>query len=416
MHRLALSLASTALALLGIEAVVRLRLRLAGAPYSAAVAHAELAQVRSRARDPLPMPGRGTVRNPRSPHTVHPYLGYDLRTTREQLGAELARSSTGDPRDFLVVILGGSVAGIFAELGTPRLGELLAAHAGLAGREIRFLQLGRGAFKQPQQLLFLGYVLALGLRPAAVLEIDGFNEAALSCSNFGKGLHPLHPSYDQWIPLVQAAGMRNDLLEAFLEVREAKQALVSWTAPLLDSPLLRSAALGTYLLARTRAREGDYGATQAGYLAVLEANLFEPALLGPTFEGDARAAVEASIASWRECSILMAAICRTKGIPYMQVLQPTLHDPGAKPMTAEEREKGRIRDDWRQGVEIGYPRMRASAEELRAAGVSFHDFSFLFAEERESLYYDACHFAERGNVLLAEAIAPALLELLAAGH
>ena len=37
-------------------------------------------------------------------------------------------------------------------------------------------------------------------------------------------------------------------------------------------------------------------------------------------------------------------LCEPRGILYLHVLQPTLHDPGSKPITPEEQEKG-IGDD-----------------------------------------------------------------------
>jgi hypothetical protein len=64
------------------------------------------------------------------------------------------------------------------------------------------------------------------------------------------------------------------------------------------------------------------------------------------------------------------------------------------------------------GVRLGYPKLRAAGAELAAQGVPFLDASHVFADVQDTLYYDACHFDKRGNGLLAELLAPALLAAL----
>jgi hypothetical protein len=106
----------------------------------------------------------------------------------------------------------------------------------------------------------------------------------------------------------------------------------------------------------------------------------------------------------------MRAICAARSIDYLHVLQPTLHDEGAKPPTSEELKKGAISKTWLAGVREGYPRLRDAGTELRAAGIAFLDASRIFRDVRETLYYDACHFSRRGCEILCDAVVAALLD------
>ncbi len=145
------------------------------------------------------------------------------------------------------------------------------------------------------------------------------------------------------------------------------------------------------------------------------APLKDSPLLGPRFEGEGPEAIELAVELWREASQDIAALCARRGIAYLHVLQPTLHDPGAKRVSEDEIRTGGAAFEWIQGVRQGYPRLRAAGEALRAQGFPFWDASRLFAEVEETLYYDACHFNRKGNQILAMAVADAFLGSLA-GH
>ena len=77
---------------------------------------------------------------------------------------------------------------------------------------------------------------------------------------------------------------------------------------------------------------------------------------------------------------------------------------------AEEAKQGPAH--WREGVEQGYPRLRALAPELEQAGVAFLDLSMVFAEVEDDLYFDPCHFLPPGSKRMAADVADAVLTLL----
>src|SRR5436309_3415270 len=51
------------------------------------------------------------------------------------------------------------------------------------GKDIVMINLAQGGYKEPQQLLALGYVIALGQPLDLVINMDGFNEAYISWEN-----------------------------------------------------------------------------------------------------------------------------------------------------------------------------------------------------------------------------------------
>ena len=95
---LAIALATLLVLLALVEVGVRVTLQRRGTPYTTARAKAAIAQMRSRARDPLPMPGNTAAAPLNRGETIHPYLGYDIHNTRDLFAFELQRIEPRDPR------------------------------------------------------------------------------------------------------------------------------------------------------------------------------------------------------------------------------------------------------------------------------------------------------------------------------
>jgi hypothetical protein len=131
---------------------------------------------------------------------------------------------------------------------------------------------------------------------------------------------------------------------------------------------------------------------------------------GPPFDRAEPAVFEACAKLWIESSLSLQALCSSRGIVYLHVLQPTLHDPGSKPLSAEELALAPGPPEWRPGVLTGYPMLRSRSKTLAQRGVWFLDESQAFAHTPETLYFDACHFHPPGNRILARDIAPFFLE------
>ena len=396
---------------------MRVGLSMKGDPYGAKQTRIFLSELRSRVADSIPLPGefgqQELGEGDANAKIVHPFLGFDALSTQTQMSDDRSEDVEKDHARFRILVVGGSVSGVFTRLGTERLTELLRADPVLAGHEIEYLGYGRGGYKQPQQIIRLVHLLTSGIRPDLVLNLDGFNEVAIGNQNRVRGVYPTYPSFYHWMRFVRAMSSETSVHELFRAAKGERDALVARIDSALERDWFASALWGHFQRASiVRQRQGVRVARTA-YLRELDGQTVAPGALGPDFEGDAAAAIEVCLRSWKESSRQMDALCELYGIDYLHVLQPTLHDPGAKRVSREEREKGDINANWREGVEIGYPLLRSHGRELAREGIDFLDASLVFEAVEETLYYDACHFNRKGNRILAEAIAPALLRLLA---
>ena len=327
---------------------------------------------------------------------IDPYLGYS-HTSR--FLDQLARPR--DPREFRILILGGSVAGNLFAKGRQHLIAALQDDPTIKGRRIAVLQQALGGYKQPQQLLTLTYLLAAGGAFDAVVNLDGFNDIVLPISdNLPKGVHPYFPR-GWW----QLSDVRDpQLRQRVAELSWLRSKRRQWAAGLLDSSVgysvsmqllwkVRDHRLAVEISDRTIDLNEFAEQRAAGERAALERLGF-----GGVDETRARLAEQ-----WTRCSIEMQRLCAEHGIRYIHYLQPNQY-AGKKPMDAAEQAIA-IEDDhmYAAPAREGYPYLRGQAEVLQAAGVRFRDLTDLYAEEPRPVYTDACcHLNELGCRLIAE--------------
>ncbi|MCP3915914.1 MAG: hypothetical protein GY711_10200 [bacterium] len=343
----------------------------------------------------------------------HPFFGWQTLRARDDVERRMRMALERTEDEYVIWIFGGSVAGIFASRngGAHLLIERLAADPRFAERGISTEAYALAAFKQPQQLMQAAYLFSLGLVPDAVINLDGFNEVALGSMNAEHGSSPVYPAINQWgslaVPpdsdpavadsygaLVGLLRRANGLGHGVLNRGLHKSALIGWCA---------EKQLGKYVRQSSHARRIYHDAVLAlGAGKVLS---------GPEEPADGRATLDQVIDNWVESSVSLGALCAVRGVTYLHVLQPTLHDEGSKPLTEEEVEAAGMYDSWEEGTRTGYPLLRAAGERLRVGGVAFLDASAVFREVEQTLYRDGCHFNTAGNLILADAIAAAFLGL-----
>jgi hypothetical protein len=415
---LSLQIGAIVVGLLTFEVAYRLWLRAGDRPYDAAATRASLLRAQDQTRSFVTKVELGIdkVEEPNSlaVRTLHPYTGWEIVGGHLQVDRDLAelRSRPPDDDGFDVLIVGGSVSDIFAQYGTKRLVELLSADPLLRGREIRFLGYGRGAFKEPQQAHFVLYLLSLGFRPDAVLAIDGFNEVAIGNSNGYYGASPLFPAIDAWMHLSCGGTTDRAELDDIVEVRTLQNSIERACELALNLRLHASSVLGRLALARVGSLRRRCNEASQRYADKLSARSRTSSVRGPKLPETPALVVEQAVRAWKESSRDLQAICRARGIGYLHVLQPTLHDVGSKPLTESEVKDGGMQELWIDGVHAGYPLLRAAGAELREEGVSFVDLSQVFADHAGTLYMDACHFDREGNEIFASRIAPELLAVI----
>lgn len=416
------ALLSGALLVLVLLPMVELGLRgleaARGRPHDPAAVEAELLRRAEKVERSLAAfnAGRedGETHKDLKPRTIpSPFYGWEYEHTFDSLTKQAERFRSGRADDsYELAILGGSVAAAFEAQGSERLLELLGQDPRFEGRELKTLACARGGYKQPQQLNFLVFLLGLGWRPDAVLNIDGFNEVAISNQNAVAGAHPLHPSIQHWGHLLAFGRFQEPELDALKALREAKRGPRRVLELYQRAGLGRSAALSRLALGASARAVERHAKAQASYGEALMRVGAEQRLFGAPPPAELASVLELSVQGWEASSRALRAICEQRGILYVHCLQPTLYDEGSKPLTPEERRTSGAGPSWIDGARHGYPLLRAAGERLRAAGVHFVDATRVFEQVEETLYYDPCHVVARGNELLAEFLAPRFLAAL----
>jgi hypothetical protein len=108
---------------------------------------------------------------------------------------------------------------------------------------------------------------------------------------------------------------------------------------------------------------------------------------------------------WKDSSLQMKRLCDANGIAYAHFLQPNQYVPDSKPMSAAERKVAIADGDYAKGATQGYPALRQQGEELRRAGVNFHDLTMAFKDVEEGMYNDnCCHLTPAGYRVIARMI------------
>ena len=364
---------------------------------------------------------QGAQREAIAGNMIQPFIGWwagDLKHRIEMAyGEGAAARRPGNGRRFEIWLLGGSVAVNFGRRDGGRrvLLEAIATDPRFEGQvdDVRLLRMqnfAHAAHKQPQQLALVSFLLALGLVPDAIINLDGFNEVAVASSNVRLGSHPIYPALAQWGTLARNPISDPQQFDSLVDLWLARRRVVRLAELMLDLGLYRSACLGRVGLGLIRRGRSQWSTARREYERKSLNAHADPVLRGPPIKPDL--AQDAMIRAWYESSAALQSICQGRGIPYLHVLQPTLHDPGAKPWTDAERKSSACSDEWSEGVSFGYPRLRASGQRLHdERGVAFFDASMVFADVAETLYYDACHFNDAGNRILAAAVAEAFLEI-----
>ncbi|MBI5362484.1 MAG: hypothetical protein HZA53_04840 [Planctomycetes bacterium] len=413
-RRLLLVLASVLLGAVIAELGLRVVLRLRGEPWSVEAAEARVRGLATSMQASLPDPeARPAAPSAEETHILSPYYGVERETDALELERQAQAFRSGAYDDaFVVVTLGGSVCALTFNEQHARVRAAIAADPRFAGRRVEVVNQGRGGFKAPQQATLFVYLLALGWRPDAVIEVDGFNEVAVANSNWKSGVHPVHPMWGYWSVLATGTSDHGrELLLAGECVALSKEGVVC-AEELLGNGTLTSALLGRFGLRRLARLQSEWAAAQTRlaqyYLEQPGARIAR----GPAFAADEEGAFRQFVATWSENSRALAALCAEHGIAYLHVLQPTIHDEGSKPLTPDELASADGPKPWMKGAKLGYPMLREAGRALLEDGVAFEDLSLLFRDFREPTYFDMCHFRGNGQELFADAIVKAFLARL----
>ncbi len=352
---------------------------------------------------------------------IHPYLG--LVYNPQEL--EITKFGFLDKRNpiqkrskdkIIIGIFGGSSAEIFAQYGQDVLKDQLKKIAAFRNKEIIVLNLAIGSYKQPQQLMALNYILALGGEFDFVINMDGFNELVLPVlDNIPNNVHPFFPRrWDLKVIDKQTLDPEIVILGDILRLKKQKLKINSF----INCGILRFSQAALFLN-RCFNRSIDLKVThkrmQLFKLQNEQSKDIQSVIgHGPDFpyENDSKIYKELTLL-WARTSKQMHDICLAQEIEYIHFLQPSQYVPGAKPMQDEELEVAFDKDALhRQIVITGYPLLQKQAENLRQDGVKFYDLTKVFINHDEPLYIDSfCHFGDKGSKIVAELISRKIVDM-----
>ncbi|MFM9965883.1 MAG: hypothetical protein ACKV2Q_32275 [Planctomycetaceae bacterium] len=353
---------------------------------------------------------------------VHPYLGF-VRRPRSASEARLpfgvsefgfpdneSPLAARQPDELIIAVLGGSVAEEFARHGWERLQHQLQESEAYRAKRLRIVRLGLSGYKQPQQLLLVNYLLALGAEFDVVVNLDGFNEVALpDVENVPNHVYSAFPR--GWQVRVMDTNDKQVLRKVghITAIQEADQIRAQFfsRAPWCWSPTANVLWLVLYRHSREQEQQAYAALQAAGERQEVRV------ALGPTQSfGSQDSLFRHCAALWKNSSRLLHATCRQRSIRYLHFLQPNQYLPGSKPRMNHEESGRSVQANYpgRMAVELGYPLLQQAGEELIAEGIEFHDLTQLFLETAEPTYRDACcHLNGTGNEMLAKRIAEALI-------
>lgn len=337
-------------------------------------------------------------------HTSLPVNNYGFLDDKEPI----FKSSNSQ---IIIGILGGSVARVFSVSGVESLIKELKRSPDFWDKEIIIVRMALGGYKQPQQLIALTYLLALGAHFDIVINLDGFNEITLpKVENIPNQVFPFYPK--QWFSLT------TDLSDISIKVAIGEIAYLEnrrkeWARLFLNTALRYSIFLNLIW--------EHYDTILSIKIADKELNLLNNKTIkveryvttGPPFVYNSEEDIYISLAEiWENCSLQMHRICTTNNIKYYHFLQPNQYVPNSKIMSKEElRQAYSQKSPYGTAVIQGYPYLIKAGAGLSEEGVYFFDLTMIFKDKVETLYVDdMCHLNRRGNEILGEIMGRIIIE------
>jgi hypothetical protein len=261
-------------------------------------------------------------------------------------------------------------------------------------------------------------MLSAGQEFDLVVNIDGFNEVALSFVNVKNELEATMPSFFHTRPLTELADNRlsDEMLRLTLGVGTTKKRLRS---ALDRKQRTRSGAVHLVAAAWVRLESRRLNWLSAEFVrltqepgARTDESVFHFPAPPPNMSN--RELGRQVAKHWAKSSTLMKALLARLDVAYVHVLQPNQYfATGRRFEEAERRVAFSPTSSFRPGVEIGYPRLLEEADTLEANGVAFFDATNLFDSFDEAAYADdCCHYTPRGKEALSAFVAAAIIQEL----
>ncbi|EGK85673.1 hypothetical protein D0A34_20755 [Microcoleus vaginatus PCC 9802] len=365
---------------------------------------------------------------------LHPFFGYVLNQgafTNEKLKLKVNKHGffslyeypfvKTNKKQFIIGVFGGSVANNFAvdEYKNQILSKKLQSYPEFADREIVVLNFGNGGYKQPQQLLILNYFLALGQELDLVINIDGFNEVALSNLNNKARVEIGMPSVQHIQPLTGLASnnVSPEVMSSIVQINENKKQLKAGIDKLETCQLALCHAVTSL---QVKQLINHYQQAVVKYDTQVKQSNSNPANSSIVYIPKADSVFEDATAfnkmasMWYQSSIGMNQILSSRKIKYFHFIQPNQYYPTKRAFTAKEKEIALNKESpYIEGVKKGYPVLLSKVDDLQKAGVNVFSAVNILDNTKETVYKDACcHYNSVGEEVLANYVSSSIIKVV----
>ncbi|NEP91448.1 MAG: hypothetical protein F6K18_34220, partial [Okeania sp. SIO2C2] len=292
---------------------------------------------------------------------LHPFFGYVLKPgsfSNEELGIKVNNYGfvskydypfiKSNKNQFVIGIFGGSVASDFSvnsidneARGNQGFIQYLKQIPQLKDKEIIILSFASGGYKQPQQLLMLNYFISIGQEFDLVINIDGFNEVALSHQNNQERIDLSLPSIQHILPLTQLASDDLSVMAAIVQISELKNNLSTAINKLESCKLAlchgwRSLQVKR-LLDRYQTEIIKYDEQIARNSSKIDGSNSLISLKKMSEILEDKVAFEKVAENWYESSLTMSQILVERNILYFHFIQPNQYYPTERVFSSEEK-------------------------------------------------------------------------------
>jgi len=248
-----------------------------------------------------------------------------------------------------------------------------------------------------------------------VINVDGFNEVALSYLNNKAGTEVSMPNDYIFSPLIALANrdFSTEQLELSLEVLQLKNRVQNTLNRLSECRLATCYMLrwsqAKYFLNRYREKaqrfsqlKKEAGKGSLVYLKRVEKPLGDPEVL------------ERIVDLWFNSSLGMNDLLAARKIPYFEFIQPNQYYSTNRQFSADEKKIAfDEKSQYKEGAIKGYPKLLAKVSSLQAAGVRVFNAANVFDETRDIVYRDnCCHYNDLGNDVLSRYIGQSIVTAL----
>jgi hypothetical protein len=365
---------------------------------------------------------------------LHPFFGYVMKPgafTNPKLKLKVNKHGffslyqypfvKSNKNQVIIGVFGGSVANNFAvdEYINRRLSNKLKAYPEFANKEIIVLNFGNGGYKQPQQLLILNYFLALGQEFDLVINIDGFNEVALSNLNNKAQVEIGMPSVQHIQPLTGLANntLSPEAMSSIVQINENKKQLKAGIDKLQTCQLALCHAVTSL---QVKQLVNNYQQAVVKYDSQVKQSNLDTANSSIVYIPKADSVFEDAAAfdkiasMWYKSSIGMNQILSSRKIKYFHFIQPNQYYPTKRAFTAKEKETAiDNKSPYIEGVKKGYPVLLSKVDDLQKARVNVFNAVNILDNTKETVYKDACcHYNSVGEEVLVNYVSRSIIKVV----